>query len=129
MTQFGFYSPSELVKCPPGLIAPKATLTCSKTGKKESCSLTCASKAHYLAGMLTANKKAIKPSRLINIKISLSFVCLSAESDNSYSVSCGIPILRGKSPARLNSSSSQSCIGATLQIVLHKQFSAGQTAQ
>ncbi|XP_047451313.1 signal peptide, CUB and EGF-like domain-containing protein 3 isoform X1 [Mugil cephalus] len=71
----------ELVKCAPGLVAPKATLTCSKTGKKESCSLTCASKAHYLA-----------------------------ESDNSYSVSCGIPILRGKSPARLNSSSSQSCI-------------------
>uniref|UniRef100_A0A8D3C8M9 Signal peptide, CUB domain and EGF like domain containing 3 n=1 Tax=Scophthalmus maximus TaxID=52904 RepID=A0A8D3C8M9_SCOMX len=26
------------------------------------------------------------------------------QSDNSYSVSCGIPILRGKSPARLNSS-------------------------
>lgn len=46
-----FVLPSELVKCPPGLIAPKATLTCSKTGKKESCSLTCASKAHYLAGM------------------------------------------------------------------------------
>uniref|UniRef100_A0A667Z585 Signal peptide, CUB and EGF-like domain-containing protein 2 n=1 Tax=Myripristis murdjan TaxID=586833 RepID=A0A667Z585_9TELE len=42
----------ELVKCPPGLVAPKATLTCSKMGKKESCSLTCASKAHYLAGML-----------------------------------------------------------------------------
>uniref|UniRef100_A0A674DZZ3 Signal peptide, CUB and EGF-like domain-containing protein 3 n=1 Tax=Salmo trutta TaxID=8032 RepID=A0A674DZZ3_SALTR len=39
----------ELVKCLPGL-APKTTLTCSKTGKKESCSLTCASKAHYLAG-------------------------------------------------------------------------------
>ncbi|XP_038578035.1 signal peptide, CUB and EGF-like domain-containing protein 3 isoform X2 [Micropterus salmoides] len=71
----------ELVKCLPGLVAPKATLTCSKTGKKESCSLTCASKAHYLA-----------------------------ESDSSYSVSCGIPIFRGKSPARLNSSSSQSCI-------------------
>ncbi|KAM8830668.1 signal peptide, CUB and EGF-like domain-containing protein 3 isoform 2-T2 [Synchiropus picturatus] len=71
----------ELVKCPAGLVAPKATLTCSKTGKKESCSLTCASKAHYLA-----------------------------ESDNSYSVSCGIPILRGKSPARLNSSTSHSCI-------------------
>uniref|UniRef100_A0A8C2WPB3 Signal peptide, CUB and EGF-like domain-containing protein 2 n=1 Tax=Cyclopterus lumpus TaxID=8103 RepID=A0A8C2WPB3_CYCLU len=58
----------ELVKCHLGLMAPKATLTCSKTGKKESCSLTCASKAHYLA-----------------------------ESDNSYSVSCGIPIFRGKS--------------------------------
>uniref|UniRef100_A0A8C2WRP1 Signal peptide, CUB and EGF-like domain-containing protein 2 n=1 Tax=Cyclopterus lumpus TaxID=8103 RepID=A0A8C2WRP1_CYCLU len=40
----------ELVKCHLGLMAPKATLTCSKTGKKESCSLTCASKAHYLAG-------------------------------------------------------------------------------
>ncbi|TNN73169.1 Signal peptide, CUB and EGF-like domain-containing protein 3 [Liparis tanakae] len=64
-------------------MAPKATLTCSKTGKKESCSLTCASKAHYLA-----------------------------ESDNSYSVSCGIPIFRGKSLSRHNSSSSQSCIEA-----------------
>uniref|UniRef100_A0AAZ3NX26 Signal peptide, CUB and EGF-like domain-containing protein 3 n=1 Tax=Oncorhynchus tshawytscha TaxID=74940 RepID=A0AAZ3NX26_ONCTS len=42
----------ELVKCLPGL-APKTTLTCSKTGKKESCSLTCASKAHYLAGSRT----------------------------------------------------------------------------
>uniref|UniRef100_A0A674PBP4 Signal peptide, CUB and EGF-like domain-containing protein 2 n=1 Tax=Takifugu rubripes TaxID=31033 RepID=A0A674PBP4_TAKRU len=41
--------------------------------------------------------------------LQMSSVC--PESDNSYSVSCGIPILRGKSPARLNSSSSQSCIG------------------
>lgn len=49
--QCGFCFLSELIKCPPGLVAPKATLTCSKTGKKESCSLTCASKAHYLAGM------------------------------------------------------------------------------
>uniref|UniRef100_A0A672ZDW1 Signal peptide, CUB and EGF-like domain-containing protein 2 n=1 Tax=Sphaeramia orbicularis TaxID=375764 RepID=A0A672ZDW1_9TELE len=62
----------ELVKCPPGLVAPKATLTCSKMGKKESCSLTCASKAHYLAG--TSHHK---PSEHI--------------------LSCGIPILRGKS--------------------------------
>ncbi|KAF3861132.1 hypothetical protein F7725_001387 [Dissostichus mawsoni] len=77
----GFYSPSELMKCHLGLLSPKATLTCSKTGKKESCSLTCASRAHYLA-----------------------------ESDSSYSVSCGIPLLRGKSSARLNSSNSQSCI-------------------
>uniref|UniRef100_A0AAZ3SBS3 Signal peptide, CUB and EGF-like domain-containing protein 3 n=1 Tax=Oncorhynchus tshawytscha TaxID=74940 RepID=A0AAZ3SBS3_ONCTS len=42
----------ELVKCLPGL-APKTTLTCSKTGKKESCSLTCASKAHYLSSQGT----------------------------------------------------------------------------
>uniref|UniRef100_A0A9J8CYH0 Signal peptide, CUB and EGF-like domain-containing protein 3 n=1 Tax=Cyprinus carpio carpio TaxID=630221 RepID=A0A9J8CYH0_CYPCA len=40
----------ETVKCTSSLVAPKATLTCSKTGKKESCSLTCASKAHYLSG-------------------------------------------------------------------------------
>uniref|UniRef100_A0A672NZU9 Signal peptide, CUB domain, EGF-like 3 n=1 Tax=Sinocyclocheilus grahami TaxID=75366 RepID=A0A672NZU9_SINGR len=70
-----------IVKCTSSLLAPKATLTCSKMGKKESCSLTCASKAHYLS-----------------------------ESDNSYSVSCGIPILRGKSQSRLNASSVQSCI-------------------
>uniref|UniRef100_A0A665W938 Signal peptide, CUB and EGF-like domain-containing protein 2 n=1 Tax=Echeneis naucrates TaxID=173247 RepID=A0A665W938_ECHNA len=36
----------ELVKCPPGLVAPKATLTCSKTGKKESCSLTSSYRFH-----------------------------------------------------------------------------------
>ncbi|KAM9446036.1 signal peptide, CUB and EGF-like domain-containing protein 3 isoform 3-T3 [Clarias gariepinus] len=68
----------EVVKCPSSLVAPKATLSCSKTGKKESCSLTCASKAHYLS-----------------------------ESDNSYTVSCGV---RGKSQSRLNSSNTQSCI-------------------
>uniref|UniRef100_A0A665W8W0 Signal peptide, CUB and EGF-like domain-containing protein 2 n=1 Tax=Echeneis naucrates TaxID=173247 RepID=A0A665W8W0_ECHNA len=77
----------ELVKCPPGLVAPKATLTCSKTGKKESCSLTCASKAHYLAGM-----SKTPHSCHLNLKYSASyrfhlFVCF-AESDNSYSVSC-----------------------------------------
>uniref|UniRef100_A0A8C2PMU4 Signal peptide, CUB and EGF-like domain-containing protein 2 n=1 Tax=Cyprinus carpio TaxID=7962 RepID=A0A8C2PMU4_CYPCA len=71
----------EIVKCTSNLVAPIAYLTFSKMGKKESCSLTCASKAHYLS-----------------------------ESDNSYSVSCGIPILRGKSQSRLNASSSQSCI-------------------
>uniref|UniRef100_A0A3B1IMG7 Signal peptide, CUB and EGF-like domain-containing protein 2 n=1 Tax=Astyanax mexicanus TaxID=7994 RepID=A0A3B1IMG7_ASTMX len=71
----------EVVKCASNLVAPKATLSCSKTGKKESCSLTCASKAHYLS-----------------------------ESDSSYSVSCGVPVLRGKGQSRVNSSSSQSCI-------------------
>uniref|UniRef100_A0A6Q2XTU4 Signal peptide, CUB and EGF-like domain-containing protein 3 n=1 Tax=Esox lucius TaxID=8010 RepID=A0A6Q2XTU4_ESOLU len=71
----------EMVKCLPGLVAPKTTLSCSKTGKKESCSLTCAS-----------------------CDIS---VFLFTESDSSYTVSCGIPILRGKTPARLNTSSSQ----------------------
>uniref|UniRef100_A0A8C9VFZ1 Signal peptide, CUB and EGF-like domain-containing protein 2 n=1 Tax=Scleropages formosus TaxID=113540 RepID=A0A8C9VFZ1_SCLFO len=40
----------EQVKCVSSLVSPKATLTCSKAGKKESCALTCASKAHYLAG-------------------------------------------------------------------------------
>lgn len=97
--------PSELVKCPPGLVAPKATLTCNKTGKKESCSLTCASKAHYLAG----RPPAVGPKRGNPQSLQMSPVC--SESDNSYSVSCGIPILRGKSPARLNSSTSQGCIG------------------
>uniref|UniRef100_A0AAQ5XKL8 Signal peptide, CUB and EGF-like domain-containing protein 2 n=1 Tax=Amphiprion ocellaris TaxID=80972 RepID=A0AAQ5XKL8_AMPOC len=72
----------ELVKCPPGLIAPKATLTCSKTGKKESCSLTCASKAHYLAGM--SHPVRVKPEntrqkslkfRVANIFYTCLLVC------------------------------------------------------
>lgn len=56
------FSLVELVKCPPGLVAPRTTLTCSRTGKKESCSLTCASKAYYLAGMY------ITPSQGTNTK-------------------------------------------------------------
>lgn len=47
------------------------------------------------------------------------------ESDNSYSVSCGIPILRGKSPTRLNSNSSQSCIGLSLSIFIWSQSFRG----
>ncbi|XP_041083887.1 signal peptide, CUB and EGF-like domain-containing protein 3 isoform X1 [Polyodon spathula] len=69
----------ELVKCLPSWVSPRATLTCSKAGKKESCSLTCASKAHYLA-----------------------------ESDSSYTVSCGIPILNSKASQKQNNT--QSCI-------------------
>lgn len=42
--------PSELVKCLPGSVPPRATLTCNKTGKKDSCALTCASKARFLPG-------------------------------------------------------------------------------
>ncbi|RXM93654.1 Signal peptide, CUB and EGF-like domain-containing protein 3, partial [Acipenser ruthenus] len=69
----------ELVKCLPSWVSPRATLACSKVGKKESCSLTCASKAHYLA-----------------------------ESDSSYTVSCGIPILNSKASQKQNNT--QSCI-------------------
>ncbi|MGH0187051.1 UNVERIFIED_CONTAM: hypothetical protein FKN15_023573 [Acipenser sinensis] len=69
----------ELVKCLPSWVSPRATLACSKAGKKESCSLTCASKAHYLA-----------------------------ESDSSYTVSCGIPILNSKASQKPNNT--QSCI-------------------
>ncbi|KAK1152762.1 signal peptide, CUB and EGF-like domain-containing protein 3 isoform X4 [Acipenser oxyrinchus oxyrinchus] len=69
----------ELVKCLPSWVSPRATLACSKAGKKESCSLTCASKAHYLA-----------------------------ESDSSYTVSCGIPILNSKASQKQNNT--QSCL-------------------
>ncbi|KAG8002525.1 signal peptide protein, partial [Nibea albiflora] len=61
----------ELVKCPPGLVAPKATLTCSKTGKKESCSLTCASKAHYLAETLAPPVKQTASFKIKNAKCHL----------------------------------------------------------
>lgn len=43
--------PSELVKCLSGSVPPRATLTCNKTGKKDSCALTCASKARFQPGM------------------------------------------------------------------------------
>lgn len=50
--------PSELVKCLPGSVPPRATLTCNKTGKKDSCALTCASKARFLPGTGTAASAA-----------------------------------------------------------------------
>ncbi|KAJ6659854.1 hypothetical protein lerEdw1_018310 [Lerista edwardsae] len=40
----------ELVICLAGTISPRATLTCNKNGKKDSCSLTCSSKARFLPG-------------------------------------------------------------------------------
>lgn len=38
------------MKCLPGSVPPRATLTCNKTGKKDSCALTCASKARFQPG-------------------------------------------------------------------------------
>ncbi|XP_005988472.1 signal peptide, CUB and EGF-like domain-containing protein 3 [Latimeria chalumnae] len=69
----------ELVKCLPNSASARATLTCNKSGKKESCSLTCASKARFLA-----------------------------ESENSYTVSCGIPILRNSAHQK-HFNATQSC--------------------
>lgn len=46
--------PSELVKCLPGSVPSRATLSCNKTGKKDSCALTCASKARFLPGTGTS---------------------------------------------------------------------------
>uniref|UniRef100_A0A670J9E5 Signal peptide, CUB domain and EGF like domain containing 3 n=1 Tax=Podarcis muralis TaxID=64176 RepID=A0A670J9E5_PODMU len=43
-------------ECRKGLrscLSPRATLTCNKNGKKDSCSLTCASKARFLPGRCT----------------------------------------------------------------------------
>lgn len=42
--------PLELVKCLPGSVPPRATLTCNKMGKKDSCALSCTSKARFLPG-------------------------------------------------------------------------------
>uniref|UniRef100_A0A8C9EJL4 Signal peptide, CUB and EGF-like domain-containing protein 3 n=1 Tax=Pavo cristatus TaxID=9049 RepID=A0A8C9EJL4_PAVCR len=77
----------ELVKCLSGSVPPRATLTCNKTGKKDSCALTCASKARF-----------------------------QPESDSSYTVSCGTPVLRQGSQNRA-ANSSQQCLGKGLWTV------------
>ncbi|XP_010130137.1 PREDICTED: signal peptide, CUB and EGF-like domain-containing protein 3, partial [Buceros rhinoceros silvestris] len=53
-TLYGLTHCGELVKCLPGSVPPRATLTCNKTGKKDSCALTCASKARFLPGTGTS---------------------------------------------------------------------------
>ncbi|XP_069094905.1 signal peptide, CUB and EGF-like domain-containing protein 3 isoform X1 [Pleurodeles waltl] len=70
----------ELVKCLSNTRPHRATLTCNKNGKKDSCSLTCTSKARF-----------------------------QPESENSYTVSCGTPLMRQGTPQK-NSSSTHHCI-------------------
>ncbi|XP_059181518.1 signal peptide, CUB and EGF-like domain-containing protein 1 isoform X2 [Centropristis striata] len=64
----------EAVKClPNGKPAPRAQLTCTKSGGAEVCSLSCPSNALFLA-----------------------------DSENSYTLSCGVPVQPGKTPQKRN---------------------------
>uniref|UniRef100_A0A3Q3BLT6 Signal peptide, CUB and EGF-like domain-containing protein 1 n=1 Tax=Haplochromis burtoni TaxID=8153 RepID=A0A3Q3BLT6_HAPBU len=64
----------EGVKClPNGKPAPRAQLTCIKSGGAEVCSLSCPSNALFLA-----------------------------DSENSYTLSCGVPVQPGKPPQKRN---------------------------
>ncbi|NWJ11706.1 SCUB3 protein, partial [Crypturellus undulatus] len=63
-----------------GSVPPRATLTCNKAGKKDTCALTCASRARF-----------------------------SPESESSYTVSCGTPVPRAAGPAPRADNSSQHC--------------------
>uniref|UniRef100_A0A8C3X2N9 Signal peptide, CUB and EGF-like domain-containing protein 1 n=1 Tax=Catagonus wagneri TaxID=51154 RepID=A0A8C3X2N9_9CETA len=74
--------------------SPQAQLSCSKAGGADICSLSCA--AHTL------------------------FV---PDSDNGYSLSCGVPSLQGKSPQKRNGTSSStgpSCSGAPATLIRQK---------
>uniref|UniRef100_A0A8C3AI56 Signal peptide, CUB and EGF-like domain-containing protein 1 n=1 Tax=Cyclopterus lumpus TaxID=8103 RepID=A0A8C3AI56_CYCLU len=64
----------EAVKClPNGKPAPRAQLTCTKSGGAEVCSLSCPSNALFVA-----------------------------DSENSYTLSCGVPVQPGKAPQKRN---------------------------
>ncbi|XP_056441564.1 signal peptide, CUB and EGF-like domain-containing protein 1, partial [Gadus chalcogrammus] len=64
----------EVVKClPNGKPAPRAQLTCARSAGLEVCSLSCPSNALYLA-----------------------------DSENSYTLSCGVPVQAGKPPPKRN---------------------------
>uniref|UniRef100_A0A8C1LXL1 Signal peptide, CUB and EGF-like domain-containing protein 2 n=1 Tax=Cyprinus carpio TaxID=7962 RepID=A0A8C1LXL1_CYPCA len=64
----------KTVKClPNGKPTPRAQLSCTKTGGGEACSLSCPSNALFLA-----------------------------DSENSYTLSCGVPVQPGKVPVKRN---------------------------
>uniref|UniRef100_A0A671SDK1 Signal peptide, CUB and EGF-like domain-containing protein 2 n=1 Tax=Sinocyclocheilus anshuiensis TaxID=1608454 RepID=A0A671SDK1_9TELE len=70
----------EAVKClPNGKPTPRAQLSCTKTGGGEVCSLSCPSNALFLA-----------------------------DSENSYTLSCGVPVQPGKVPVKRNVTTSSS---------------------
>ncbi|XP_043093661.1 signal peptide, CUB and EGF-like domain-containing protein 1 isoform X1 [Puntigrus tetrazona] len=87
----------EAVKClPNGKPTPRAQLSCTKTGGGEVCSLSCPSNALFLA-----------------------------DSENSYTLSCGVPVQPGKVPVKRNittssSSSLQTCTEMLAQPVKQK---------
>ncbi|XP_075867325.1 signal peptide, CUB and EGF-like domain-containing protein 1 isoform X1 [Nelusetta ayraudi] len=64
----------EAVKClPNGKPMPRAQLTCTKSGGAEVCSLSCSSNALFIA-----------------------------DSENSYTLSCGVPVQLSKAPPKRN---------------------------
>ncbi|KAF1372639.1 hypothetical protein PFLUV_G00268000 [Perca fluviatilis] len=76
----------EAVKClPNGKPAPRAQLTCNKSGGAEVCSLSCPSNALFLA-----------------------------DSENSYTLSCGVPVQPGKAPQKRNATTALPTCADTL---------------
>ncbi|XP_067437163.1 signal peptide, CUB and EGF-like domain-containing protein 1 isoform X3 [Thunnus thynnus] len=76
----------EAVKClPNGKPAPRAQLTCTKSGGAEVCSLSCPSNALFVA-----------------------------DSENSYTLSCGVPVQSGKSPQKRNATTALPTCADTL---------------
>ncbi|XP_010788447.1 signal peptide, CUB and EGF-like domain-containing protein 1, partial [Notothenia coriiceps] len=76
----------EAVKClPDGKPLPRAQLTCTKSGGAEVCSLSCPSNALFLA-----------------------------DSENSYTLSCGVPVQPVKAPPKRNTTSALPTCGDTL---------------
>ncbi|KAJ8249719.1 hypothetical protein COCON_G00229350 [Conger conger] len=67
----------EVVKClPSGKPPPRAQLSCTKAGGAEVCSLSCPSNALF-----------------------------TTDSENSYTLSCGVPVQSGKAPQKRNATS------------------------
>uniref|UniRef100_A0A3P8U3K0 Signal peptide, CUB and EGF-like domain-containing protein 1 n=1 Tax=Amphiprion percula TaxID=161767 RepID=A0A3P8U3K0_AMPPE len=76
----------EAVKClPNGKPVPRAQLTCTKSGGAEVCSLSCPSNALFLA-----------------------------DSENSYTLSCGVPVQPGKAPPKRNATTALPTCADTL---------------
>ncbi|XP_051809851.1 signal peptide, CUB and EGF-like domain-containing protein 1 isoform X3 [Acanthochromis polyacanthus] len=76
----------EAVKClPNGKPVPRAQLTCTKSGGAEVCSLSCRSNALFLA-----------------------------DSENSYTLSCGVPVQPGKAPQKRNATAALPTCADTL---------------
>ncbi|XP_022527542.1 signal peptide, CUB and EGF-like domain-containing protein 1 isoform X2 [Astyanax mexicanus] len=77
----------ETVNClPNGKPAPRALLSCTKTGGEEVCSLSCPSNALFLA-----------------------------DSENSYTLSCGVPVQPGKATPKRNTTNTTTSSTSTLQ--------------
>uniref|UniRef100_A0A4W3JHW1 Signal peptide, CUB and EGF-like domain-containing protein 3 n=1 Tax=Callorhinchus milii TaxID=7868 RepID=A0A4W3JHW1_CALMI len=72
----------EMAKCLPGSASPRAQLSCSRSGKRETCALSCSARAHFQAVASALAAQAIQVT-FVNLKCDSSKKAKGRRARNS----------------------------------------------